>query len=243
MSESKHLPYEINPKKDRNHYYETLWKEVALDLLQKHEPDVSELTLLDYGCGRGETMDLAARRGMKCVGTDLDPHCVELAEKFGEAKVLDVEDPVGQFGENSFDVVVCFHVLEHVPRPLETLIQLRKIARKYVIVAVPNLSRSRDFIRRRNWDIPVNEGHLQSWDHSHWRNMAENHAGLEVLEWGFDATVVLPISNIILKIFGQRAAIRLETGLFRRLWPYGSISVISLMRERKDASQDAEDPS
>lgn len=236
MSDIKHLPYEIHPNTDRNHYYETLWKKVALDLLQKHEPDVSKMTMLDYGCGRGETMGMAGELGIKCVGTDMDPHCVELAAKYGEAKVLDVEDPVGQFGENSFDVVVCFHVLEHVPRPLETLIQLRKMARKYVIVAVPNLSRSRDYIRRRNWDIEVNSGHLQSWDHSHWRNLAESHAGLELIEWGFDATIVLPFSNIILKLFGQKAAIKMETGLFRRLWPYGSISVLSIMRPQEDAS-------
>ena len=66
--------------------------------------------------------------------------------------------------------------------------------------------------------------------------IAENHAGLEVVEWGFDATVVLPWSNVIMKLLGQKAAIKLETGLFRRLWPYGAISVISLMREREEGS-------
>ena len=51
-----------------------------------------------------------------------------------------------QFGENSFDVVSCFHVLEHVPRPMETLHALSKIARKYVLFAVPNLSAFNDLI-------------------------------------------------------------------------------------------------
>ncbi len=104
--------------------------------------------------------------------------------------------------------------------------------------ARPNLSRPRDMIRRRNWDVEVNEGHLQSWDHSHWKNLAENHAGLEILEWGFDATVVQPFSNILLRLFGQRAAIKFETGIFRKFWPFGSISVISLMREKKDSSEE-----
>lgn len=230
MSNIEHLPYEIDPSGNRNHYYETLWKKTALELLQKHEPDLNDWTLLDYGCGRGETMDLAKEIGMRPYGTDMDPHCVELASKFGEAKVLDHKDPVGQFGENSFDVVACFHVLEHVPRPLETLIHLRKIARRYVLIAVPNLSRPRDFIRRRNWDTRINDGHLQSWDHSHFRNMTEKHAGLKIIEWGFDATIVPPWSTFINRIFGAKAAIAIETGLFRKLWPYGSVSVIALMK-------------
>lgn len=225
-----HLPYQIDPLKDRQFYYETLWKEVALDLLLCHEPRLSGWSLLDFGCGRGETMDLAVKRGMSVRGTDTDPECVRLASAFGPAGILDTGDPVGQFGRKSFDVTACFHVLEHVPRPLETLIHLREIARRYVLVAVPNLSRPRDFIRRRNWDTPVNEGHLQSWDHSHFRNLAERHAGLEIVGWGFDATMIPPWSSLINRVLGRRAAIWFETGLFRKLWPYGCISVIALMR-------------
>jgi 2-polyprenyl-3-methyl-5-hydroxy-6-metoxy-1,4-benzoquinol methylase len=33
---------------------------------------------------------------------------------------LNPADPVGQFGPKSFDVISCFHVLEHVPSPVET---------------------------------------------------------------------------------------------------------------------------
>lgn len=233
MNKIKHLPYEIDTEKNRYHYYETLWKETALELLHKHMPGLSGQTLLDYGCGRGETMDLANKLGMRAQGTDLDPHCVELASKYGPTHILNPADPVGQFGEKSFDVVACFHVLEHVPRPLETLIQLREIARKFVIVAVPNLSIPRDFIRRRNWDLITNEGHLQSWDHSHFRNMAENHAGLQIVEWAFDATIIPPFSELINRFIGSKAAIWLETGLFLKLWPYGSISVIALMKEKE----------
>lgn len=225
----EHLPYAIDPENNRNHYYETFWKETALALLQEHEPEPSGLSLLDYGCGRGETMKLAGALGMKPTGTDLDPECVRLASEFGATELLNPADPVGQFGRKSFDVVACFHVLEHVPRPLESLIHLREMARRYVLVAVPNLSRPRNFFYNRNWDAKINDGHLQSWDHSHFRNMAETHAGLKILDWGFDATIVPPLSNLAIKLLGSRSTIKLETGLFRRLWPYGSISVIALM--------------
>lgn len=230
----EHLPYKIDTKNNRYHYYETLWKTTALELLKKHLPNLEGNTLLDYGCGRGETMELAKNLGMRPQGTDLDPHCVELASKFGPTHILNPSDPIGQFGEKSFDVVACFHVLEHVPRPLETLIHLRKIARKYVLVAVPNLSVPRDFLRHRNWDTSVNDGHIQSWDHSHFRSMAEKHASLKIVEWAFDATIIPPFSNLINRFLGKDFAIWLETGIFRRLWPYGATSVIALMEKSVD---------
>lgn len=230
----KHLPYEIDPKRNKAHFYETLWKTVALDLLEKHAGPQTGKSLLDFGCGRGETMKFAAERGMIPKGTDTDPKCVELASAYGESVILDTERTLEQFGEKSFDIVASFHVLEHVPRPMETLQNLRRIAREWVLIAVPNLSRPRDMLYYRNWDSSVNEGHIQSWDHSHFRNMAERFCGLEVVSWGFDATVVLPWSCWIQRVFGARAAVYLETGIFKRIWPYGSTSVIALMRPSSD---------
>ena len=231
--EIKHLPYEIDPDTNRNHYYETLWKVVGLDLLQKQQSSLEGLTLLDYGCGRGESMDLATRRGMIASGTDLDPECVARSSGFGPTYLLNPDDPLGQFGEKSFDAVTCFHVLEHVPAPRETLTALGRIARKWVVTAVPNLSRIRNLIHKRHqWDDHVNEGHLQSWDHAHFRNLAERHCGFELVEWGFDTTSIPPLSNAIIRLLGQKTAIRLETGLFNRLYPFASHSVIALLRPR-----------
>lgn len=231
----KHVPYEIDPKRNKAHFYETLWKTVALDLLEKHAGPQAGKSLLDFGCGRGETMKFAGERGMIPTGTDTDPKCVELASAYGEAVILDTERTLEQFGEKSFDVVASFHVLEHVPRPMETLQNLRRMAREWVLVAVPNLSCPRDMIHHRNWDGVVNEGHIQSWDHSHFRNMAERFCGLEIVAWGFDTTVFPPWSYWIQRVFGIRAAIFLETGIFRKLWPYAGVSVIALMRPVTEA--------
>jgi hypothetical protein len=35
-----HLPYTIDTRTNRFHYYETLWKETALDLLARYEPQL-----------------------------------------------------------------------------------------------------------------------------------------------------------------------------------------------------------
>ncbi|HEX7862560.1 MAG TPA: class I SAM-dependent methyltransferase [Verrucomicrobiae bacterium] len=225
----RHLPYQIDPSRNRFHYYENLWKQVGLNLLKKHV-DLSGKSLLDYGCGRGEALSLYADAGMQVTGTDTDSECVRIATKHGNAVLLNPENPVAQFGAKSFDAITCFHVLEHVPSPVKTLRDLATIARSHVVVAVPNL-RFLHWMFHREFSLSmVNEGHLQSWDHWHFRNLAERHCGLELIEWGSDATVLPLFSEATYRLFGPRVTIRLETGIFKKIFPYHCLSVIGLFR-------------
>lgn len=225
----RHLPYEINDQQDRFHYYETLWKKQGLELLLKHCPAAGK-TLLDYGSGRGECLDFAARAGFKVKGTDLDPKCVELSQRYGEACLLDASDPLGQFGVKSFDVITCFHVLEHVDNPKAVLGALGRMAQQFVVLAVPNLRYLHRTFKRTIDLNAVNSGHLQSWDHWHLLNLAENHCGLKLVEWGTDATILPFLSNCSQKLLGTRATIWLETGIFRALFPFHGISVLGLFK-------------
>lgn len=225
----QHLPYEIDEQANRFLYYETLWKRRGLELLLKHY-DPKGKTLLDYGCGRGEMLGFAAQAGFTVKGTDLDPKCVEISSRHGEACLLDIVRPLEQFGPKSFDVVSCFHVLEHVDNPKAVLNALGKIARSYVVLAVPNLRYLRKIFRRTMHRSEVNEGHLQSWDHWHLLNLAETHCGLQWVEWGTDATQLPFLSNLAQKCLGSKTTIWLETGPFRKMFPYHGVSVLGLFR-------------
>ena len=225
----RHLPYEINEQTNRFHFYETHWKRRGLELLLRHCPPTGK-TLLDYGCGRGECLGFAAQAGFKVKGTDLDPKCVELAARHGETCILNAADPLSQFGRKSFDVITCFHVLEHVDNPKAVLGALAQIARSYVVLAVPNLRYLHRTFDHKIQLSAVNEGHLQSWDHWHLLNLAERHCGLRLVEWGTDATQLPFLSNISQKLLGTKATIRLETGLFRKVFPYHGISVLGLFQ-------------
>ena len=226
-----HVPYQIDDS-NRFHWYENHWKRVALKLLLKHGPAAGR-TVLDYGCGRGETLDIFGGAGFSVTGTDTDPECVRLAGSFGKSVVLDPAHVLDQFGRKSFDVVTCFHVLEHVPCPIATLRDISAIARDYALLAVPNLRQLRWIGTREIRLDYVNEGHLQSWDHWHFLNLAERYCGLELVEWGFDATILPGLSEAAVRLFGNKAAISLETGLFRKLFPFHGISVLGLFRVRK----------
>jgi SAM-dependent methyltransferase len=226
----QHLPYAVDESNDRHHYFENHWKRTALALLRRHAGEVRDLTLLDYGCGRGETMAYASQMGMRVSGLDADAECVRLASQYGPAHLLDLESPIKQVGRGSFDVVACFHVLEHVDNPKAVLRMLAEAARRYVLIAVPNLQQIPNLRKPRASPGRCNEGHLQSWDHAHFRNLAENHCGLRIIDWANDATIVPVASEIIRRTLGNKAVIGLETGLFRRLFPYWGISIIALLQ-------------
>ncbi len=225
----QHLPYEINEAQDRFAFYENFWKKKAMELLLQHTKADGK-TLLDYGCGRGETLQIARAAGFTAQGTDVDPECVRIASKFGPAIPLNLENPLGQFGPKSFDVVACFHVLEHVDEPKKVLQTLAAISREYVLLAVPNL-RNLHRLFHRNIDISaINEGHLQSWDHWHLRNLAERHCGLKLVDWGFDATIFPLLSNVSQKMLGTKSTIWLETNPFRKMFPFHGVSVLGLFK-------------
>ncbi len=226
---SIHLPYTIDEGQNKGHFYENRWKRVALDLLKDHAGDLSGMSLLDYGCGRGETLEFSKSYGMDAYGLDIDPECVEHARKRGNADILNLDGIQEQIGEKSYDVVACFHVLEHVDNPKELLQMLQKCARKYVITAVPNLRLLHNLRRPRREPNAVNCGHLQSWDHAHFRNLAEGHCGLRLISWGFDATVLPVLSELSSRVFGMKTQIKLETGIFRKIFPFNGVSVIALM--------------
>lgn len=225
----QHLPYQIDEQTSRSSYYETLWKKKGISLLLKHCNPQGK-SLLDYGCGRGETLGLAAQAGFKVQGADIDPECIKLSTKYGPACELNIVDPVSQFGPKSFNVVTCFHVLEHVENPKQTLTAIAKIARDYVVIAVPNLRNFERISHRRIDPRIVNEGHLQSWDHWHFLNLAERHCGLQLVEWGTDTTILPLMNHLSERVLGIKGMIWLETGIFRKLFPFHGLSILGLFR-------------
>ena len=227
----KHLPYEVDTANDRHAFYENYWKQAALELLLKHCRPAGQ-TVLDYGCGRGEALQIFGQAGFKVQGTDVDPECVRLASRFGSAVQLQPERTVAQFGPKSFDIVTCFHVLEHIEHPRRALSDITALARGYVVLAVPNLRRLHGmFVRHVDLEL-LNEGHLHSWDHWHLLSLAERYCGLKLVEWGYDATILPGVSQLVARTLGQKAAIRLETGLFRKMFPLHGISVLGLFRPK-----------
>jgi len=86
-------------------------------------------TLLDAGCGEGEML----RRQVVPAGVRtvlLDRNADSAARVLGSVDAL-------PFASQSFDVVTCFEVLEHLQDPARAVRELARVARRAVVVSVP----------------------------------------------------------------------------------------------------------
>ncbi len=134
-------------------------------------------TLLDVGCGRG---DLAARfgaNGWLACGLDVSPQAVESARAAGvhavEGSLTTVEWP-----DDSFDLIVMNHSLEHMPDPMDALRRARALLRPggALIVAVPNWTSWQRRLFGTYWlhlDVPRHLTHFSP----HALHMAARRAG------------------------------------------------------------------
>ena len=96
---------------------------------------------LDFGTGAAAMLDLLGRDARRAVG--IEPQATD--RNAALARGLDVRRSLADVQGEAFDVVTLFHVLEHLPDPIETLQTLRALLAPggILIVEVPH---ARDFL-------------------------------------------------------------------------------------------------
>ncbi len=77
--------------------------------------------LLDIGAGPGYFCKIAVERGFDVTAVDVNPTSVELGRKYFGVTYGDLE----KLQQNEFDVIGCFHILEHIVDPASFLKKLR----------------------------------------------------------------------------------------------------------------------
>jgi SAM-dependent methyltransferase len=121
--------------------------------------------VLDIGCGRGLLLNKLRERGWDPVGTELSE---EAASHARDTLGLPIETrPLGEIGfpDNEFDLVIVWHVLEHVYSPRAMLKEVGRILKPggTLLVAVPNFGSWEARWSRRHWfhlDVPRHLTHF-----------------------------------------------------------------------------------
>jgi SAM-dependent methyltransferase len=90
--------------------------------------------VLDFGCGRGYLGKMLQEKGCTVTGCDISPESDQCTFPVRKMDLNGATD----FEENEFDSVVASDVLEHLQFPEAALAEMARIARRFVIISVPN---------------------------------------------------------------------------------------------------------
>lgn len=102
---------------------------------------VKPVTVLDVGCGEGFSLVNLRRSkiGKVYEGIDYSRDAIRLGKKLYpklNIKLGNIYDL--PYKNSAFDLVICTEVLEHLENPHEALSEIKRIAKKYIILSVPN---------------------------------------------------------------------------------------------------------
>lgn len=98
-------------------------------------------SVLDVGCGEGFTLDRLQREkiGKSYEGIEYEQSAVDLAKKLYPSLTFKQGDIYKlPYKSNSFDLVVCTEVLEHLENPKKAYRELIRVSKKYILLTVPN---------------------------------------------------------------------------------------------------------
>ncbi len=131
------------------------------ELLLKMEKYRKTGRLLDFGCGRGEFLEVAKSMGWEVYGLEYSEKAIEILR----SKQINVIDGnfIEQFeGKDHFDVITAFEVVEHLVFPMESLKIINTWLRKEgcFYMTVPSFNSIGRFRMKERYPILVYPEHV-----------------------------------------------------------------------------------
>lgn len=97
--------------------------------------------ILDVGCGEGFTLIKLkhAKVGKRLEGIDNSDEALKIGKKiYPQLDIKKGEVYKLPYKNNSFDLLTCTEVLEHLREPEKALSELKRVTNKYMLLSVPN---------------------------------------------------------------------------------------------------------
>jgi SAM-dependent methyltransferase len=138
----------------------------ATGLLALVEP--APRCVLDAGCGEGFAMQaVLGPLNIRVIGLDGSAGALQIAGKLNPSSGFSAGDLFAlPFPDQSFDLVVCMEVLEHLSDPHRGLKELCRVSAGWLLLSVPNepFFRGANFLRGKNMhDWGNDPGHVNHW--------------------------------------------------------------------------------
>jgi ubiquinone/menaquinone biosynthesis C-methylase UbiE len=145
-------------------------------------------TVLDAGCGEGYGISFLLRRngGIRYTGLDVNGDAIAYARShFGDHACFKTGSIYRlPFSDRSFDTVLCSEVLEHLEDPERAIGELKRVARRYVIVTVPREPYFDSITRLAQLvGIGGDPGHINFWTKRAFKDFMLQHFDDPVFDW------------------------------------------------------------
>lgn len=153
-------------------------------LIQQGAPE----TVLDAGCGEGFAIDFLKKEdpSIQYTGVDLSEEAISYAQAHfsDQARFRNGSIYKLPFSDNSFDLVLCSEVLEHLDDPNRAVDELRRVARSHIVITVPRepyFKWLNDIGRALG--VSPDPGHVNFWTKRSFQDFVEMHFGEATFEW------------------------------------------------------------
>lgn len=126
-------------------------------------------SILDVGSGEGFTLNRLKEKGIgkKLEGLEYSKDAIALGKKtYPDIKITQGSIYELPYEDNSFDLVLCTEVLEHLDEPKKALKELIRVSKKYLVISVPNepFFMFAQAVRGKNWSRFGNDiEHINHW--------------------------------------------------------------------------------
>jgi 2-polyprenyl-3-methyl-5-hydroxy-6-metoxy-1,4-benzoquinol methylase len=156
-------------------------------------------SILDVGCGEGVlTYEWAERLGDgRIVGIDLDDPLLHEQWKTRQRPNLEYQVMKAEnmpFADDEFDMATAIEVLEHVPDAEDTLCEMQRCAKRWILVSVPRepLWRATNVARGAYWkSIGNTPGHVNHWSSGAFKRLLSQYGEVVELRQPFPWTMCL----------------------------------------------------
>jgi ubiquinone/menaquinone biosynthesis C-methylase UbiE len=153
--------------------------------------------VLDAGCGEGFILAEFKKHnlGEHLEGIDFSRDALDKGKKIFPYLSLRYGDVYSlPYDDNSFDLVICTEVMEHLEEPEGVVAEIKRVSKKYCLFSVPNepFFMISNFLRGKNlsrWGNDIE--HLQHWSSRAFKNFIKIKLNVLTVKRPFPWTIVL----------------------------------------------------
>ena len=167
--------------------------------------------ILDVGCGSGDrTIRIASHFNIdirNAYGVDYDEQNVIACKKRFNAKKIDLETDDLPHEDNTFDIVICNQVLEHLKNYRKVIDDLIRVTKKggYIAVGIPNLAHLINRIYLlfgiQPMCIHLDGPHVRSFTHKGFIKMLAPLQGIKLID--YKGALMFPLPLIATKFLAK----------------------------------------